>query len=179
MNRIAKWIIDRAKRTPYSHIPGYMERYWLVPYEAKGTATIPKGCVRLSWRRNPIGRLLQKCNIAIRVHYILREDRDLMMHDHPWPFISCVLDGWYLESRPMYGDQRFEWNEATKREWYRLSFRGTWSWAFRRATDRHRIVDLPLEGCYSLFITLGPPRHPWGFYDQHQKMYWWNNLGNQ
>src|SRR5574341_1517991 len=30
--RPVDWLIERAKRTPYWHLDGYMERYWLVPY---------------------------------------------------------------------------------------------------------------------------------------------------
>lgn len=75
-----QWLIDRlikrAKRTPYSHIEGYMERYWLIPY-------------------NRIG-------IAVRIHHILRSDHDRAFHDHPWRYLTIILRGGYTEVRPRY-----------------------------------------------------------------------------
>ena len=29
---MVSWLIRRAQRTPYFHLAGYMERWWLVPY---------------------------------------------------------------------------------------------------------------------------------------------------
>lgn len=82
LTKLVNWIIARAKRTPYFHLEGYMERYWLFPY-----GSLPFG-------------------IAIRVHHILRSDTDRHLHDHPFNFISIVLRGGYFEERlaRSYGD---------------------------------------------------------------------------
>lgn len=63
-------LIARAKRTPYFHLPGYMDRYWLF--------------------RNFLG-------MSARVHVTYRSDEDLVLHDHPWDNISLLLDGYYWE----------------------------------------------------------------------------------
>lgn len=61
-----------AKRHPFSHIPGYMERFWVLHYR----------------RWMPY---------SIRVHHILRSDTDRHLHDHPWPYITIILRGGYWE----------------------------------------------------------------------------------
>jgi hypothetical protein len=37
---------------------------------------------------------------AQMLHWILREDDDIHLHDHPAPFTSHVLSGWYTELLP-------------------------------------------------------------------------------
>ncbi len=70
-NWLVNRIIARAQRTPYIHLDGYMNRWWLVPYNRTG--------------------------YAARVHEILSSDRERDLHDHPWPYISVVLRGGYFE----------------------------------------------------------------------------------
>jgi hypothetical protein len=78
-SRLADRLIARAQRTPYQHLPGYMERFWLLPYSR--------------WRP-----------FAARVHHILRSDDDRAFHDHPWPYLTIVLRGGYTEVRPLFSD---------------------------------------------------------------------------
>lgn len=70
------WLIDRivarARRTPYVHLEGYMERYWLF---------------RTPW-------------LSCRLHVILASDDDRALHDHPWHYATVVLRGGYVEVRP-------------------------------------------------------------------------------
>lgn len=167
------WLINRAKRTPYFHLPGYMERYWLVPYNAVITRTlhdvrpiIVNGTVvgesnvsRLvvdgtgpvnPWRR-PFARLLQKMGIAARIHHILRSDQGRDPHDHPWPFVTIILRGSYYEHR---FDRDGRW-AGTK--WH-----GAGSVLFRCAKDFH-MLELPQgKTAWTLFIT-GPKQQTWGF----------------
>lgn len=86
--RIADWIIARAKRTPYHHLQGYMNRWWLIPY---GTRWSP----------------------AIRVHEILRSDDDRAFHDHPWNYLTVVLKGGYFEVRPVFKDGIYRGDKRT------------------------------------------------------------------
>lgn len=81
---VARWLIARAQRTPYIHIDGYMNRWWLFnPFTARsGSGT------RYPW-----------CPISIRVHHILRPDSDRALHDHPWNFRTIILRGEYAEDR--------------------------------------------------------------------------------
>jgi hypothetical protein len=88
--RFADWIIARAMRTPYFHLPGYMNRYWLLPY----------------------GRQI----IAARIHEILRSDDDRAFHDHPWPYLTIILRGGYWETKPVY-DKSGLYTGKT-RKWY-------------------------------------------------------------
>jgi hypothetical protein len=80
---VTTWLIRRAQRTPYFHLDGYMERWWLL---------------------NPYNRDTHKCKHAwfpwsIRIHHILREDYDRALHDHPWNARTFILHGWYREVR--------------------------------------------------------------------------------
>jgi hypothetical protein len=67
--RLIKWW---AFRHPYVHLPGYMERWHVVPF---------------SW----------KLPFAVRLHHILRADVGRDQHDHPWDWRTIILDGWYIE----------------------------------------------------------------------------------
>jgi hypothetical protein len=62
-------IVRRAERTPYLHLDGYMERFWLL---------------RTRW-------------VSARVHRILRSDHDRDLHDHPWHYATVILRGGYWE----------------------------------------------------------------------------------
>lgn len=84
-------LIERAKRTPYSHIQGrnsdetYMRRWWLFnPYQ-NADGSYPK--------RNWFMRLLP----SIRIHEILLADDDKHLHDHPWDAQTIILQGGYVE----------------------------------------------------------------------------------
>ncbi len=68
-------MIERAKLTPYIHLPGYMERYYLVPPTEPGGA-------------------------GVRLHHILRSDADRHRHDHPFDFTTVLLRGHYVEDTP-------------------------------------------------------------------------------
>lgn len=140
-------IIERAQRTPYWHLHHsdgslYMGRYWLRPYSA------------------------DRPGIAARVHHIATPDADRHMHDHPWDFVSLVLRGGYTELRPVAVEPCFEGEEERSFEVTRRAG----SLAFRRATDRHRIVAV-LPDTWTLFVT-GPKRHWWGFHTPRGKVHW-------
>ncbi len=86
----------------------------------------------------------------VYLHYILRSDDELALHDHPWWNLSIILKGGYEEVRP------------TETRW-----RGPGSIILRKATCAHRLV-LPVRNggirfCWSLFIT-GPKLRNWGFH---------------
>jgi len=140
MNWLVDWLIRRAMRAPYDHLviqtrtgkilrisdstplwPGvywYMRRFWLL-------------------RLGPL---------QIRLHHILAEDPGRDHHDHPWPFRSVILRGWYLEQRE--GGRHMRREEG---DMYRMK-RG----------EFHRIVQVADGGAWTLFITWGA-RRGWGF----------------
>lgn len=123
--RVADWLIARAQRTPYTHLPGYMERYWLFnPYEkVAGKEVTP-----ISWLP------------SVRIHHILREDQDRHMHDHPWDARTVILRGWYVEER-----------KGCAIEFVR-DVGDTAALAFG---EYHAITDVPSDGVWTLFITFG------------------------
>lgn len=136
---IADRIIAFAKRAPYRHLPGYMERFWIVPYG-----------------RGPF---------AARVHHILRSDDDRAFHDHPWPYLTIILKGGYIEVTPVYDADGFYQGE--RRIW-----RGAGSVLLRGARSWHRLEIPECVDTWTLFIT-GPKRQSWGFMAQPKnKIYW-------
>lgn len=173
MDLIVDWLIRRAKRTPYWHLIGYMERYWLVPYNkvierkisCRWTDTALDGttssCTVVTavtdgtgpvspWRR-PFARLVQSLGIAARVHHILRSDSGRDPHDHPWWFVTIVLRGGYYEHRY---DAFGSW---VSRRWH-----GPGSVLIRAPEDLH-MLELPKgKTAWTLFIT-GPKKQTWGF----------------
>jgi hypothetical protein len=175
--RLVNWLIARAHRTPYFHLHDkngdlYMARYWLVPYASLTEA----GCHIATWRQ-PFTWLLQKLGIAIRVHHIHREDRDRHMHDHPWSFVSVVLRGWYVEAQPMYPDEFKTWEDSGI-EMASIDFRRQGSLAYRPVGTRHRIVQVPVDGVVTLFITFRY-RQSWGFYTPQGKVPWRDYLAEE
>lgn len=157
---IAEELIARSLRTPYFHIYGkdgslYMARYWLV---------------KPSWWTLGCGA---------RIHAIARPDRERHLHDHPWPFVTVILRGGYIEHRPLF--RRFP--ESYQAEPTIAHWRCPGAVLFRRARSRHRI-DLPLawqervdgprrfyRTAWTLFI-FGPRAQTWGFYTAEGKVPW-------
>jgi hypothetical protein len=131
---LVDWLIARAKRTPYMHLPGYMNRWWLIPYG-----------------RGP----------AVRIHEILRSDlprspdRPTDFHDHPWPYLTIILRGGYTEVTPVYDRSGLYLGE--KRKWYKPG-----SVLFRRARSWHYLETPEGQTATTLFITFGYARK-WGF----------------
>lgn len=151
------WLFDslhvRAVKTPYDHLDGYMERFWLVPYKQPELGT---GCGPVKFFERPIAWLLQRFDIAIRLHHILRSDNDRHFHDHPWPYITLVLRHGYCEVTPM--DLRRPLVEYThRRQWItagRMLYRPAKSW--------HRLAVYPDLQPWTLFITF-KKQQTWGF----------------
>lgn len=136
------WLIRFAKRTPFTHLDGYMNRYWLV-------------------------RQRKWLPFSIRIHEILRSDEDRHLHDHPWRNISIVLRGGYTEVTPT--DQA---QPAERDWWsLNVKWRGPGSIVFRKATDRHRLVLTEGKTCWTIFIMLGNKRQ-WGFHTQRGWIHW-------
>lgn len=76
---VAQWIYRRALRTPYAHLPDYMDRWWLFnAYDS------PK---HREWLP------------SIRMHHIKRPDKDPHLHDHPWNARTIILGGYYVEQK--------------------------------------------------------------------------------
>jgi hypothetical protein len=158
---VADWLIRRAMRTPYFHITSadgqdvYMERYWLFnPYPPKSDG---------------VGRRWGNWLPSIRIHRIMREDQDRHMHDHPWNARTFILRGSYREARP-----RADNCPAGPGE-YRIT-RLAGETASLKFGEYHRIIAVPREGVWTMFVT-GRKRGTWGFLVDGVKIQWRTYLG--
>lgn len=102
----------------------YLKRWWLIP-------------------RNPL--------VNVYLHQILRSDEDRALHDHPWPFLSLMLGGSYIEHTIRAGGIH------VRREYEPGSLR------LRLAHTAHRLEVPPTRWCWTLVIT-GPRIRRWGFH---------------
>jgi len=146
VNVVINWLVERARRTPYFDLPGYMRRDWLIPYRADigdGTGPVP-------FRSRPIAWLLQRFDIAVRIHEILRSDNERHPHSHPWSYLTVILRGSYLEQR---------YNDEGDLVDYRAHGPGSILWRPAGSLHRLSLFDGPVT---TLFITF-KKRGGWGF----------------
>lgn len=106
----------------------------------------------------------------IFLHKIAMPDQDKdvdgnhVSHNHPWNFIGIILRGGYTEG--MYSD----WNK------YITLYRGLFSWAFRKAEDFHKILEVK-PNTWTLIFT-GPIKNDvWKFWTSKGKINWRDHLG--
>ena len=168
---VATWLINRAQRTPYSHIQSadgaqrYMGRWWLFnPY--------PHGS-------DGDGRPFPWLP-SVRIHHICRADRDRHLHDHPWNARTIVLRGWYNEERPFDVANPLP-SESTGahvvqgqlREYFchHAGYTGRLLFGQYR-----RISAVSSGGVWTLFIV-GRKRGTWGFEVNGHKVPWREYLG--
>ena len=133
-------IIARAERTPYDHLAGYMNRYWLVQPSR--------------WT----------FGIGVRVHHILRSDNDRDMHTHPWWNVSLILRGSYWEVMPGTLGQPgvHVGGYVNLHEPFRIEQRKPGRLVFRRRTSRHKLM-LFRGPVWTLMVT-GPDKGlGWGY----------------
>ncbi len=159
--RGAERLIARSYWTPYDHLGDYMERFWVVPNRRP---SVGKGCGPVKFRERPIAWVLQRFDIAVRAHRILKSDLDRAFHDHPWSFVSIIVDGSYVEVTPVIdgsgiyrGEKRVRYSQGD------ILLRG--------AKQLHRLeLTAPV---WTLFIT-GPWRQRWGFFPgiENRKVYY-------
>lgn len=157
--RIAGWIIERSKRTPYYPITSrdgselYMDRWWFFNPYGKGpnNETLP---ARWSWLP------------SIRVHHILRADDDEHLHDHPWDARTIVLRGWYLEERPASDDMRTGElldQLVDYKDGLRIATKRTHGYTGPvKFNQFHRIAEVSPGGVYTLWFTW-KYQGTWGF----------------
>ena len=147
---IAEWVIKRAQRTPYSHLDGYMMRWWLFnAYSEDSPAPI-------AWLP------------SVRVHHILRRDLDRHLHDHPWAARSIILRGFYVEVRQPLPGRTYR-RTLTHLKGDTVSF---------DCTTWHSIIDMPDEGVWTLFFTWRYEQW-WGFLVNGRKVHWREYLASK
>lgn len=147
---VTRWLILRAMRTPYLHLDGYMDRFWLFnPYQPESDG-----------RGAKYGRLFP----SVRIHHILRKDLDRAKHDHPWDARTVILWGWYKEIRLENGQDKHYFRYAGNTA--RLNF-----------GEYHTITEVSDGGVWTLFITW-PYKGTWGFLVDGVKVPWREYLAN-
>ncbi len=149
---LKRWLITYAKKRPYIHIDDYMSRWWIIPYKFEHA---------FRFFENPLGWLLQRFDIAIRVHEILRSDSDRAYHDHPWSYISILLEGGYYEVCPEEDGPRCIPTLIGRS--YRRRYYPVGSVIYRGIAHKHRLMLVGKQPVTTLFITLGK-KQSWGFY---------------
>ena len=138
---VADYLINRAKRTEYFHLSGYMNRWWLFNrYSEIGSQEKIKP--RFSWLP------------SVRIHHILRKDNADHPHDHPWQARTIILKGSYVENTgdSIYGHLR---NPGDTRA---INF-----------GEFHHISHVTTGGVYTMFISwkyIGT----WGFLVDGEKV---------
>jgi hypothetical protein len=99
-------------------------------------------------------RLLSTPFGSIYVHHILQSDTDKYMHDHPWSFVSFILEGAYTEecSYPPY-------DAFVSTSYVNQYYSG--DLVFHRASDSHKIT-LISDQVWSL-VFVSKPFRQWGY----------------
>lgn len=161
---LMKLIINYAKRTPFEHLGDYMERYWFFS---------PKGLLS-RW-------------MAARVHVIKRGDADRHLHDHPWSYVTLILDGSYTEvTHHDYHIRASNWrrnegnggrressmtlNKEMKRWEVRIKY-SAGDVIRRKAGFAHRLEVEEGKSATTLFM-MGNYQNKWGFFTPEGKVYW-------
>lgn len=111
---------------------------------------------------------------GIYIHHITAPDPGPDLHDHPWPFVSIILKGWYVE-------QRCKVSEACQKAARSTQFSGMlargdvivrrWSDVRRMRLDECHMITYCHPNTWSLVIRgrKRPQRKDgeyWGFYPE-------------
>lgn len=101
------------------------------------------------------GRSNDGSKLGVYLHRFLRSDQD-EMHDHPWPFVSVILSGWYYEVTPARGWANGSGPRQTR--WY-----GPGRILSRPANWIHQVVIPDGREAWTL-VFRGPKERSWGFH---------------
>jgi hypothetical protein len=108
--------------------------------------------------------IVELFGFALKLHIILRSDRDRELHDHPWSFITWMISGGYWE-------HRFTTEPETAREWVKPG-----AIRFCRAPYPHR---LELENPAVTLVLMFPKKREWGFYKRDGWVPWFTYKSDQ
>lgn len=142
-------LLLQAMKTPYYHLDGYMQRWWLIE---------PLWGVPAS-EQGPIS--------GSRFHEILRADKERHPHNHPWEFRSIILQGWYVEEIMRPDGSVYTVKRKAGRS-HRCEH-GTY----------HRIIEVSDGGVLTLVILGRKQPNSWGFWVNGVHVNWRDYLGVQ
>lgn len=97
----------------------------------------------------------------IKLHFMHGPDPERDPHDHPWPFLSLILRGSYIERRHV------TWSPMT--QWYSLHPHRWYNW-MPDPTKAHRITSVE-PGTVTLVLAAGR-RREWGFHTRDGWVSW-------
>lgn len=151
-------LVERANETPFDHLD-HMQRFWCVPPS------------------QPLAG-----EVTARVHVIHKSDRDPHLHDHPWDYISIILDGAYYEVRHFGSEEEALCRDSgipiagatyckLTGKWVSIRWHTPGSVIYRKAGDFHRVLLRDGQPATTLFL-MGPYRNKWGFATDNGKIYW-------
>lgn len=150
---VANYLIKRAQRTPYFHLEGYMNRWWLFnSYNFDPDNEKQSHERKIKWLP------------SVRVHHILRADTARHLHDHPWDARTIILKGGYVE-------RRLEGFDMDGREYHARFIRGAGDTATLNYGEYHAIDGVDEGGVYTLFFTWDY-QGTWGFLVDGKKIQW-------
>lgn len=128
----------------------------------------PDGAYLRRWWLIPRNRVFN-----VYLHCFLRDDDDRALHDHPWPWLSFLLDGAYIEHTVAGGGIHYR----KVREAGSIKASGPWR-AHRiellKFSTQRDVPPRPLE-CWTVFIT-GPVVREWGFSCPQRGWVHWKNF---
>lgn len=105
---------------------------------------------------------------SVKLHWIHLPDPDRDLHDHPWPFVSFILRGWYKELECLEPDLRRRLVEdgfpANSTMLPRVRERLVRWFNSKDTCGAHRITEVS-PNVLTLVIT-GPRTKSWGFYNE-------------
>ncbi|MDI3260303.1 MAG: hypothetical protein QJR02_11465 [Sinobacteraceae bacterium] len=157
-------------RRPYFHLYGedgslYMGRWWA--FGGSHPERDDRDDAQRTWKRHALDSRIGKF-VAGRLHLLAREDRARDNHTHPADFISFVLWGWYKEKRPLDQKQHAGLDDTH----YTVTHRRMFSIAYRRAEDRHTIIEVSEGGCWTFVIWFRKGK-TWGFWNKQNEFIPW------
>ena len=132
-------LIRYAERTPYTHLDGYMLRFWVVQPSR--------------WT----------FGLGLRLHIILRSDNDRDMHTHPWWFVSLILRGTYWEVLPGELGQPgvHQGGYVNLNEPFRIEQRKPGHLCFHTRRTRHKLMLF--RGSVTTLVLTGRDHGSWGY----------------
>lgn len=181
---LAKVLLKHAQRTPYVHLGDYMERWWLIAPPARpGEPGYPKTL---------FGRHVNKFRnlfpFYMRFHYIQRADFDRHLHDHPFWFISIILEGWYEEQ---YMPRETAEHVMGLKTWHPgypdlIIARNTFKRVLKEGQinqkllgDFHKISNIYEKGVLTLVIHGRKTGKSWGFLVNNERIHHNQYFGNK
>jgi hypothetical protein len=114
----------------------------------------PSGAYLRRWWLIPRNRWLN-----VYLHEFLRDDDDRALHDHPWPWLSFLLAGAYIEHTIAAGGVHHRALRAAG------SLKASGPWRAHRVELTRRVAGgrMRVVPAWTVFIT-GPVLRTWGFH---------------